>query len=64
MKKIVVIAVFLSFFLSAIGCGGKKAVWSINVEGAKDKAVEFTSKDFEKLGTVDVDAVLKKSDGT
>lgn len=38
--------------------------WTISIVGVKDTAVEFTSIDFEKLGLIDMDATMKKKDGT
>lgn len=38
--------------------------WSITIEGVSDKAMEYSSDEFNKLGTVEIDAVMKKKDGT
>lgn len=70
MKKILALVVILSMSFTFMACGGanqtnqEKPAWTISVEGVKDSATEFTSVDFGKLSTVDIDATLKKKDGS
>lgn len=70
MKKILALIVLLSVSFTLMACGGsnqagqEKPAWTISVEGVKDSAVEFTNVDYGKLATVDIEATLKKKDGS
>lgn len=42
----------------------QEAEWEIIIEGAKDGQVEFTNIDLEKLEFVEIEATLRKKDGS
>jgi DMSO/TMAO reductase YedYZ molybdopterin-dependent catalytic subunit len=71
VKKVLSLLILLTLILTLVSCGEKtqgadqennKAEWTINVEGAS--AAKFTSNDYGEIKEVDINATLKKKDGT
>lgn len=71
MKKRVVFILMLIVVLAfCVGCGKKQETssdevkWTISIEGIKDEAISFTNIDAEKINKKEMNAILKKKDGS
>lgn len=70
MKKIVVVLLIGMMFFSLTGCSGKtnssntEATWSISIEGAGEKAIDFTNQEAEKMGTITLKVAMKDKEST
>ena len=69
-KNIMILLSFLMIFTFAgcsnndIGVSNSEPDWKIIVEGVKDGEIEFTNIDLEKLEFVEIEAILRKKDGS
>ncbi len=69
MRKVISMLLLITLVVSLAGCAPQQTAlqepaWVITIDGVEGDSVEFTDLDVEKVGTVDITAVLQKSDGS
>lgn len=72
MRRALAILITAAMLFGFSGCGQSKKpaaetkpsapAWTLTIEGVSDKAIEYSSEEFNKLGTVEAEPQMKNKD--